>query len=317
MIAATLTSLRFQRLEPSIWEIIVIDNGSVDDTPLVLQSFRSTLNNLRVFYENEPGLHAGRHRGLTEAQGDVLVFADDDIEATVDWTWSILGNFRDPDLALLGGNSIPVFYGSVPVWLDALWSDVKVDGSRSLPMLSIQEHPPGRRGISPYSVWGCNFAIRKEILLAAGGFHPDGMPQELIRFRGDGETYVSRYVEENNLKCIFDSKASVYHKVTPDRMTIEYFQRRGFNQGVSDSYTRLREGPVDRSAQNEMLSLDPIGLSKKQMKKLKTFIAKKVRGKPLPLKSFEAGYRDGFTYHQNAYTTDPEVRKWVHKENYL
>ena len=79
------------------------------------------------------------------------------------------------------------------------------------------------------------------ILIAAGGFHPDGMPKELIRFRGDGETHVSRHVAESGLECVFHPGASVHHKVTPERMTYAYFRQRGFNQGVSDSYTQLRQ----------------------------------------------------------------------------
>ena len=98
---------------------------------------------------------------------------------------------------------------------------------------SIQNH-------DPQLVWGCNFAIRKNILLNAGGFHPDGMPTNLLHYRGDGETHVSNYVEQKGLKCIFHPDASVYHKVTNERMTVKYFYNRGFNQGISYSFSRIR-----------------------------------------------------------------------------
>ena len=82
--------------------------------------------------------------------------------------------------------------------------------------------------INPSYVFGCNFSIRKNILLEAGGFHPDGMPQEIIKYRGDGESYVSKYIEKNGYKTIYNPKASVYHLASTDRMTKKYFAKRAF-----------------------------------------------------------------------------------------
>jgi len=188
-------------------------------------------------------------------------------------------------------------------------------------MLSIQENPEGIYEFDPYMVWGCNFSIRKDVLLAAGGFHPDGMPQELIRFRGDGETHVSKYVAENNLKCIFDSRASVYHKVTPERMTLGYFRKRGFNQGVSDSYTQLRN---TRQAYPDKLPISHQMLIPRLKNKLRAAKNKTLGWAASPssalnpaLIALQEGYQEGFSYHQAIYESDPEVRAWVHKETYF
>jgi hypothetical protein len=196
-----------------------------------------------------------------------------------------------------------------------LWNRKGRDGSRSLPWLSIQERPLGRYAISPYLVWGCNFAIRKDVLLAAGGFHPDGMPAELIRFRGDGETHVSRYVAENGLKCVFDSGASVYHKVTPERMTFEYLRRRGFNQGVSDSYAQLRGEVVSVAPRRSMA----YRLARWGWRTLSSLIPARshAAGARRASQEFQAGHREGFAFHQAAYRDDPEVRAWVHRERYF
>jgi len=65
------------------------------------------------------------------------------------------------------------------------------------------------------------------------------------------------------MKCLFHPGASVYHKVSPERMTIGYFRQRGFNQGISDSYTQLR-GEVVASACKHSLSFScrALGLEK-------------------------------------------------------
>jgi glycosyltransferase involved in cell wall biosynthesis len=316
-----LSSLRWQLLSSDKFEVLVIDNGSIDETSSVVRAYSTFACNIKYLVEHKPGLHAGRHTGLREAKGEILVFADDDIEALPTWLLAIEESFALPDTAMVGGNNLPIFIGSPPIWLYDLWSKENPDGSLSLSSLSIQEHPQGNRDFNPYMVWGCNYAIRKDVLIAAGGFHPDGMPQDLIRFRGDGETHVSKYVADNNLKCIFDSRATVYHKVTPERMTFVYFRKRGFNQGVSDSYTHLRNPPeahLDNppSSHRKLMLILKNNLRTAKLRALGW--ATKTPSELNPAQAaFQEGYKEGFAYHQAAYATDPEVRAWVHKETYF
>lgn len=315
LLDASIASFEAMDLTIGEFEVIIIDNGSTDDTADVADHWIVRLPNARYFCEPEPGLHAGRHRGMLESAGDVLVFTDDDIEALPTWLSTIADAFTDPELAMMGGNNLPLFMQSPPRWLENLWNRPQHDGSRSLPWLSVQERAAGRYPISPYQVWGCNFAIRKEVLLAAGGFHPDGMPRDLIRFRGDGETHVSRYVAERGLKCLFDSGASVYHKVTPERMTFEYFRQRGFNQGVSDSYTRLRGETHSASSKRSL----PSRAARWAWRKLYSLRSRTLRSPDecRAMSEFQAGHGEGFAYHQAAYREDPEVRAWVHRERYF
>ena len=310
----TLRSLCDQTLSTTTFEVIVVDNGSTDQSASIVQSWFNRLTNLRYFYDPEPGLHTGRHRGIIEAQSDVLVFTDDDIKALPNWLSTIVAAFKEPAVAMMGGNNLPMFLRPPPNWINSLWIHRDRNGARFLPFLSIQEQPDGHYEISPYKVWGCNFAIRKQILLEAGGFHPDGMPRKLIRFRGDGETHVSRYVAQKGLKCIFDSEASIYHKVPPERMTFRFFRQRGFNQGVSDSYTQLRCDLVSKDNYSLADRLMSWGLRKLLAFKNELSISPDARK---ALSEFRSGHQEGYIYHQNAYRNDPEVRKWVHRERYF
>ena len=55
-------------------EIIVVDDGSIDDTAKVAASYPE----VRLFRQSNQGLSAARNRGLRESRGDLLVFLDAD-----------------------------------------------------------------------------------------------------------------------------------------------------------------------------------------------------------------------------------------------
>ncbi len=313
LLAPALESLTQQALSADAFEVLVIDNGSSDTTAQIAQHYGKRLTNLRYFFEPEPGLHVGRHKGMLEAQGEILVFADDDIEALPTWLASIQEAFVSPDVAMVGGNNLPMFLESPPSWLKNMWERPTHKDGLALPSLSILEMHGGVRPLSPYLVWGCNFSIRKNVLLAAGGFHPDGMPKELIRFRGDGETHVSRFVLESDMKCLYHPGATVYHKVTPERMTFAYFHQRGFNQGVSDSYTSLRKQNTDGHAKSKSFAFRALRWSWRQLQLLRPTDADIKRAQ----QALTAGHIEGFAYHQEAYHNDVEVREWVHKPQYF
>jgi len=312
LLAQALSSLRQQALSRRSFEVVVVDNGSTDATAAVIEAARQELGNLVGIHAPEPGLHTGRHAGLSAATGEVLVFADDDIEALPTWLASIKEAFEDPDVALVGGNNFPLFVQAPPAWLIKLWNKGSFRGYKALPALSVIEFAKAPASFSPYDVWGCNFAVRKDVLVAAGGFHPDAMPRELIRFRGDGETHVSRYVARSAKKCVFHPGASVHHKVTPDRMTFAYFRQRGFNQGVSESFTQLREGQDSRPTPAKSLPRATLGWLWRHAIRL----AENAEVRQA-LDQLEAGRGEGFAFHQRAYREDPEVRAWVHRPAYL
>jgi GT2 family glycosyltransferase len=58
-------------------EVVVVNDGSTDDTPGVLASLADHPE-LRTVHQQNAGLPAARNRGLFESRGDILVFLDSD-----------------------------------------------------------------------------------------------------------------------------------------------------------------------------------------------------------------------------------------------
>lgn len=304
LLQMTLQSLLSQTLPRDSFEVLVIDNGSTDKTKQVAESVGQKLGNVRYFYDSTPGLHVGRHLGMKMAKSDILVYADDDIEAFPSWLEAIADSFHNQNVVLVGGKILPKFEADPPDWIMEMWRE-NIYGKRILGYLSILDLGNLITTIDPSYVYGCNFSVRKSILDKTQGFHPDSMPEELIRFRGDGESYVSRYIEKMRHKAIYHPNASIFHIVPASRLTESYFCRRSFLQGISDSYSLLRQG------------LQP---SRSRLKRMMYWF--KSPGFQWPLRAnarrcrIMNAYRRGFLMHQREVYRDQSLYRWVMKEHY-
>ena len=74
----TLFCLGKQDLSVDLFEVIVIDDGSTDDTKAFLEKLRSRYN-LRFFHQSNSGQAIARNFGLQQARGGLIVFIDDDL----------------------------------------------------------------------------------------------------------------------------------------------------------------------------------------------------------------------------------------------
>lgn len=301
LLKSTLQSLESQTLQRDLFEVIVVDNGSTDNTRQVVESAQQQLVNVHYFYDPTPGLHVGRHLGMKMAESNILVYADDDIEAFPTWLESIAESFQDTSIVLVGGKNLPKFEIEPPDWIMEMWKESQ-NGDKILYPLSIIDLGNDTKNISPFFVFGCNFAVRKSLLFEADGFHPDSFPLELIRYRGDGESHISRYIESHRYQTIYNPKASVFHSVPSQRMTEEYFCKRFFHQGISDSYSCIRSGDkfsfmkiLKRVIQQHIPSLTNNSFNKR----------------------FQTCYWQGYDFHQNEVKNDSQLYNWVMKKNYL
>jgi len=306
-ITSAIQSFVEQDFPSSQYEIIVVDNGSTDNTREITEQAASlNKNNIRYIYEPEPGLLSGRHRGASEATGEILVFVDDDIEAVNGWLSAIMAEFEDETVHMVGGPSLPRYEVNLPQWIDKYcsWKEEQLTcGS-----LSLLNKGSERMEIDPVFVWGLNLAIRKKTLFELGGFHPDNISKHLQHFQGDGETGLAMKVKEKRPKAVYTPGAKVYHYIPRERLTVTYFEKRFFYQGVCDSYTQIRknEGIVNIKFPDYQL-FDQISPDVPAYDQYKQIIYKRIHN----------AYVDGFLFHQEAVRKSKTLLKWVLRENYF
>lgn len=81
-------------------EAIVIDDGSTDDTPRVLEPFRADPR-VRVVHQENAGQTRAKNRGLEEARGEFVAFCDADDVWRTDKLAKQIPRFDDPEVAVV------------------------------------------------------------------------------------------------------------------------------------------------------------------------------------------------------------------------
>jgi glycosyltransferase involved in cell wall biosynthesis len=139
-------------------EILVINNASTDETPLVA----ARIPGVRVVDEPRKGLVVAREAGRRRASGDILIYLDADCRAPLQWVERIERRFeRDAALVAMSG---PYRFYDWDRWGRVL---IRAYDFTVAPATQLLVKHVLRIGTIFY---GGNFAVRKEALERIGGF---------------------------------------------------------------------------------------------------------------------------------------------------
>ncbi len=142
------------------YEVIVVNDGSTDDTQAIAQDYP-----VRLINQSNKGLSAARNVGLAASDGDIVAYIDDDAFPHCYWLRYLAAGFGRSAHVGIGGPNLP------PAGDGLVAECVAMAPGNPLHVLlsdEIAEHIPG-----------CNMAYRKESLVAIGGFD--------TRFRAAGD----------------------------------------------------------------------------------------------------------------------------------
>jgi len=123
-----LEALKEQDLPCSEWELLLVDNAS--HTPLAGSCYLFWHPHARCVVETEVGLTSARLRAIREAQGEILVFVDDDNVLERDYLSECTRIGEDyPYLGAWGGQQFHEFEGGEPqeTWKRDFWMPPKLE----------------------------------------------------------------------------------------------------------------------------------------------------------------------------------------------
>lgn len=223
----TLHRVLEQQYGPGL-EIVLVDNGSTDDTQAVIEAFtENSPHPVKSILEPELGLSHARNTGVRIASGDIVVFIDDDAyPCNCDWIEKLAEPYSRDEVAAAGGDILPVWPGEgQPDWLH----------TSLLPCLGIMVD---RQAITapvsyPNYPWGANVSFRKNLLERYGGFRPDLGRKGDVPLAGE-ETELCMRLQNRGFEIVRVARAPVFHVLRAEELTVEYLMRIAPYQGISD-----------------------------------------------------------------------------------
>ena len=176
-----------QRLNYADYEVIVVDDGSVDGTRRIAEGHSWAR---LILHPRNLGLSAARNTGIAAATGEIVAFTDADCRVDPDWLYYIVLELAKGEFAAVGGPNL------LPPEDSAVATAVMVSpGGPAHVMLTDRqaEHIPG-----------CNMAFFKWALEQIGGFDP------AFERAGD-DVDVCWRLHHAGLKLGFSPAAMVWH----------------------------------------------------------------------------------------------------------
>lgn len=93
----TIEALLSQKTGKS-YEIIVVDDGSTDDTPNIIKNYP-----IKIITQRNAGPSAARNTGWNAASGEIVAFTDSDCVPVPNWIEAIVKHFEDTSVGGVGG----------------------------------------------------------------------------------------------------------------------------------------------------------------------------------------------------------------------
>jgi glycosyltransferase involved in cell wall biosynthesis len=97
------SSLVAQDYPKDKFEIIVVDDGSSDNTPEILRRFQADHSFFQYFSQPNKGPAAARNLGIRHASGEIILFIDDDCIADTNWARELVRDYADQQVGGVAG----------------------------------------------------------------------------------------------------------------------------------------------------------------------------------------------------------------------
>lgn len=220
------------------WEIILVDNHSSDDTAVQCQRFATDYSwvNYHYFVEMQQGLSFARNRGIKEANGEWLVFLDDDAMVESDYVNHLLDLLRQyPEAGAFGGQITPFFEEKEPEWMSR-WTMGFVSAIDMGEKVCV--FPRGKFPI------GANMGIARSVIRQIGVFNTAlGRTKETLL--GGEEKDLFLRIQAKDISVLYFPGIKVQHCIPPRRTTKEFIQRLGYGVGRSERLRTLGFGKLE------------------------------------------------------------------------
>jgi len=174
------------------FEVLIIPDNPID----------VTYPNVRIIPSGNVSPAEKRDLASQYARGEVLAFIDDDVYPHPSWLKAAVGNFKDPQVAAVGGPALTPLEDN----LKRRASGKVYESFLTSGPFTYRYKKGRKRYIEDYP--SCNLLVRKEIFDKLGGFDTKYWP-------GEDTKLCLEIVHKLNKKIIYDPDVLVYHHRRP------------------------------------------------------------------------------------------------------
>jgi cellulose synthase/poly-beta-1,6-N-acetylglucosamine synthase-like glycosyltransferase len=209
----TLSQLRCQTVGPDAFDVLVVDDGSTDETAALAAAWGARVIRLP---ENR-GAGSARNAGLDAVSTPLVAFIDDDCLPVPSWLENLLGPFSDLDVDGVGGRIVPS--GRPGLILSFItdnnpWAPLSANLLRSgnplyrlvLYLLKVLRAHREPQGDALFAVAGGNMAFRVDGLRDLGGFNPS------LRVAEETDLCLRLHRRTRGARLVYRPQAEVSHR---------------------------------------------------------------------------------------------------------
>ena len=189
-IGQCLKALAQQSYPSDSYEVIVVDDGSADNTAAVVKDYP-----VRYFHQNNQGPAAARNTGARRASGKIILFTDADCVPDADWISRMAKSFDPPEIMAVKGA-----YRTLQKPIVARFAQIEFE--ERFEMLKKAE------SIDMVDTYSAGF--RRDVFIDMGGFDTS------FPVANNEDTELTYRMAAKNYKMVFNPNAIVYHLNHPD-----------------------------------------------------------------------------------------------------
>jgi cellulose synthase/poly-beta-1,6-N-acetylglucosamine synthase-like glycosyltransferase len=213
-ISRCLKSLSLLDYPREMYEIIVIDNGSTDNTRKICENF-----SVKYIFEERRNRGHARNVGIKHSKGDIIAFVDADCEVRSDWLKFHVRNHAKTLVGAVGGAVINPYLDLSNKFATAIYVESSIEFVASSLKRFIYHLP------------GCNSSFKKFILKKVGFFDNLHVGEDFL---------LSRKIIDLGFKLLFDPAAKVLHYGTSPNMSTRSFIAKEIEMGQAYFYCQIR-----------------------------------------------------------------------------
>lgn len=215
----TIDSVLNQSIDPRLLQVIVVDDGSSDDTKEVVKPYFSRIN-FKYFYQEDRGYRVAKARntGIINADAPICIFVDTSVilgKHAVEEHLKIHGNSENPSAVIgyvYGFDDYNRDAEKLLELVDVQNPDRTIEQLKLLGICDSREPLYQKHGDdlskwqAPWVIfWTCHVSVPKDALLKAGLF------DESYTTWGGEDTDLALALERNNVRFVMSRSADSIH----------------------------------------------------------------------------------------------------------